>query len=181
MTTHGLGLGWWRADGEKKKRREKRREAFKREKKTPVNDTRGNQGWETAGRLERVPPEAVSVPDPCPPQELHPCNRRVSAITQKASTPSPSPRVPLLLPLRISLPLFSLVHAGFHARRRDQKKIRSLLHGCVLSGTPLLCCLEFLSSLCEKTYSLICFALPCVLLCDWCSLLSFLCISSCVK
>jgi hypothetical protein len=29
----GLGLGWWRADGEKKKRREKRIEAFKREKK----------------------------------------------------------------------------------------------------------------------------------------------------
>jgi hypothetical protein len=108
----------WR---KKEEAREEKR-SIQTRKKTPVNDTRGNQGWETAGRLERVPPEAVSVPDPRPPQELHPCNRRVSAITQKASTPSPSPRVPLPLPLRIRLPLFSLVLAGFHARRGDQKK-----------------------------------------------------------
>jgi hypothetical protein len=167
----------WR---KKEEAREEKR-SIQTRKKTPVNDARGNQGWETAGRLERVPPEAVSVPDPRPPQELHPCNRRVSAITQKASTPSPSPRVPFLLPLRVRFPLFSLVLAGFHPRRGDPKKIRSLLHVCVLSGTPLLWCSEFLSSLCEKTYSLICFALPCVLLCDWCALLSLLCISSSVK
>jgi hypothetical protein len=144
----------WR---KKEEAREENR-SIQTRKKTPVSDTRGNQGWETAGRLEREPPEAVSVPDPRPPQELHPYNRRVSAITQKASTPSPSPCIPLLLPLRIRLPLFSLVLAGFHARRGDQKK--SVLC-CTAAFFPVLLCFGAWNFCHQKTYSLIYFVLPC--------------------